>query len=174
MRATAVPVDDENVRWHNAHRIRWTPVRAEPQRDVLLCWQYGQMASPSRRLSIAPIACMRASSERSADVSAFSCGPVRLPSSPRSLRNDLASMITLPSNGRANPRTPFRYQNKAETTRFADMAIHFGSGSEHMNCYTQQAHVGFAILAAIAAVFLMVACVAWYIQRKRDRSAKPR
>jgi hypothetical protein len=35
MRATAVPVDEEKVRLHDGQRIRWTPVRVEPQRVLL-------------------------------------------------------------------------------------------------------------------------------------------
>jgi hypothetical protein len=32
MRATDVPVDEENVRMQDRQRNRWTPVRVEPQR----------------------------------------------------------------------------------------------------------------------------------------------
>jgi hypothetical protein len=35
MPATTVPVVDEKVRLHDAHRSRWTPVRVEPQRVEL-------------------------------------------------------------------------------------------------------------------------------------------
>ena len=35
MPATTVPVVDEKVRLHDAHRIRWTPIRVEPQRVEL-------------------------------------------------------------------------------------------------------------------------------------------
>ena len=56
----------------------------------------------------------------------FNCGPVRLPSIAQSLLNDLASMDRPSIQTCAKAlRTPFRYQNKPETTRFSDMATFF-------------------------------------------------
>ena len=118
-----MPVDEEKVRLQDRHRNRWTPVRVEPQRVFLSWLQWGHATAPSRRFSIAPIACIRASSDRSAARNSFNCGPVRLPSAAQSLLNDLPSMIDPPFIRSAKTlRTPFGYQNKPETTRFSDMA----------------------------------------------------
>ena len=126
-----MPVDEEKVRLQDRQRNRWTPVRVEPQRVFLSWLQWGHATAPSRRFSIAPIACIRASSERSAARRSFNCGPVRLPSVAQSLLNDLASMIAPPSKRRAKAlRIPLRYQNKPETTRLSDMATSFRAGSE--------------------------------------------
>jgi hypothetical protein len=98
-----VPVDEEKVRRQDRQRNRWTPVRVEPQRVLLSCLQCGHATKPSRRFSIAPIACIRASSERSAARRSFNCEPVRLPSVSHSLLNDLPSMIDPPSIAARKP-----------------------------------------------------------------------
>jgi hypothetical protein len=97
MPATAVPVVAEEVRWHDAHRIRWTPDRVEPQRVVLSCPQCRQATGPSRRFSIAPSDCIRISRDFSAARSFFSCGPVSSFKEPQSFLNSLTSMIVTPS-----------------------------------------------------------------------------
>jgi hypothetical protein len=100
--ATTVPVVEEKVRWQTVHRSRWTPLRAEPQRIVLSCPQCGQAPGPSRRISIAPSACIRISRDFSAARSSFSCGPLNAVNEPQSFLNSLTSMIA------PNPRAASR------------------------------------------------------------------